>query len=268
MDPSHYPAFKPLLIKLKPYSDLTGARFHGRSFEDLMSEFVDVPEQGTISERMRLKLESISEVAEFTKRLREEEHALMEEFHRASRLVMHEAVRQATMATIRELNLWPKDDTPVDKNDIAWEDMGADIHTVARRCYNYEKITTNDPLYSDLKSQRITGSFVVDFCTYALREDEKVLVSNPSSELIMKDFIDMVRRYQSELDKPQVSKWRRLKKEFVKALTEDGRWDKSWVQAEKVEAWWEENRSNVLIGGVLLAGLVGITAVAMAKNKR
>lgn len=129
-------------------------------------------------------------------------------------------------------------------------------------------MTTTDPLYADLKSQRITGSFVVDFCAYALREDDnKAFVANSSSALIMKDFIDMVRRYQDEVDQPQVSKWRLVKKACVKALTEDGRWDRSWVRAEEVEAWWEENRSNVLIGSLLFAGLVGVTAVALAKKR-
>jgi len=57
-------------------------------------------------------------------------------------------------------------------------------------------------------------------------------------------------------------------KAFVKAMTSDGRWEKSWVQAERVERWWGENHSKVLAGSLLVAGAFAIGAYAFSKTQR
>eukprot|EP00397_Hematodinium_sp_SG-2012_P041161 GEMP01045270.1.p1 GENE.GEMP01045270.1~~GEMP01045270.1.p1 ORF type:complete len:273 (+),score=65.21 GEMP01045270.1:92-910(+) len=269
VDPSLFPAFQPLLEKLGPYGQLSGARFRGRSFDELPEAFevVGGQQDAALAQRLNAKLESVEDVNIFTARLRAKDPALMEEFYRASRLVMQESVRQAVMATLKELGLWPAEGTEVDREDIGWEDMSTNIHQVTTRCYNYEMLTSSDPRYQNLKALYTTGSFLVDFAAHALKDTApKVLEQDSTSQLVMRDFIELVKRYEQSMKLPE-ARMLQVQNAFIDGLTEHGRWPERWVRANDVREWFDDNMFTAVAGGFAIAALVG-AAFLFSKGKR
>lgn len=117
--------------------------------------------------------------------------------------------------------------------------MSLSIRAIARRCYNYEMMVSTDPLYKSRQVLFTTGSFLVDFGTYALEDNPRAISQDSTSQSIMKDFIDVVKRYE-QAAKLSESRMHKVQRAFIDALTQHGRFPEWLVKGDIVREWLHE----------------------------
>ena len=170
LDALAFPRFEPLLLACQDYAVLSGCRFRLLAFggrggaEGYGSGGADP----TAQQRWAAAIASAEySVHDFAARVRSGDGPLLEEIERASRIVMAESVRNAMVAMLRKLDMWPPPVPPmgVEDTDCSYQDTSAALEVIAQRCYNDEARRQCSESLAGVTHRRraATASFLVDF---------------------------------------------------------------------------------------------------------
>jgi len=162
--------FRPLLEVAEGYAQRSGGRFIAEDFKEECAGTCENCSSSKVASAQRSEtvLEVAGAVRDFSRRLREGDAALIDEFERAFHLMMVESVRNSMIATVQRLELWPPSCgiDGVDADDCSYEDVSAPLCHIAQRLYNDEN-RRQRPLGlgapCQLKQRAITATFIVDF---------------------------------------------------------------------------------------------------------
>lgn len=187
-DKELFPAFAPLLSACEAYACHTGYRFDMGSFDGLCLEptatCADVA--GTlllpvISTRratepgpvIAAKLRALPAVRDFTRRLRAGEAPLAREAEAAAQAVEAESLRNAMIATLSELEMWPPAEGVLDLRHgrADYLDLSVPLPVVAQRLYEDSLQRLADVqsgcVVERARRKALTSAFIADFAWQA-----------------------------------------------------------------------------------------------------
>jgi len=212
--------FEPLLKASQDYARHTGCRFLGSHFRSVLdiagsSAEAEVWDAEPSSFREAV-LSATPAVREFAGFLRDGDPALLEEVQNAYRYVMVESVRNAMVATLQRLEMWPPPSSPVvDEEDCSYEDVSAPLPEIAQRLYNDELRRQRDVVgvagLCLLRQRATTASFLIDFSQevgLALPEVPETLT------MMLREFMARVAEWEPALPAATLSPTRGRKGSF------------------------------------------------------
>lgn len=224
-----FPHFNPLLEACTPFARQTGCRYTIALAQDI---------RGDGSEHDESRLAAAPMISEFAARLKAPTKGIIEDFSRAEKIVMREAVFKSLCSTCQSVDLWPPTSTKILPDDRAYEDTTAPLEDVAQRLYNFVQWRKSEGQQEVHQRRALAASFVLEFgLEHGLEKGEP----DEDSERMLMQFLEQVRDYgeREEMDE--------LKPSFDDELPLSVR--------EQAEQWWQANWRGVAVGvGVVAAG--------------
>jgi len=190
LDMHSFKHFKSFLTMSQDYARLSGCRFLADALEDTIVKTPSGASSASSSEDpMRAAKKQLQPRGrEFAERLHANEPALVEELHRAFRLVMAESARNEMIATLQALSMWPPSEQGIDEDDCSYEDSSVALPVIAQRLYNEDRrrhhAAEQEGGTCPLRRRAMTASYLVDFAHVvgmplpALPETQKLMLQD------------------------------------------------------------------------------------------
>jgi len=199
LDERCFSSFAPLIKACQDYATLSGCRFSIRAFDGIDCEpgarlpIVSDKRAQDAGPLLSAKLQAVSSVRSFAKRIRSGELDLIQDLTRAFDIVTQESARNSMIASCKAADVFPPlEHTHVDEQDCSWDAVGAtSVLVIAQRLYNDEVHRLHDIVDGrNLTLVRAkTASFVVEFA-------DEVGVGLPQMPT---DRTDMLEQFQQDL---------------------------------------------------------------------
>lgn len=268
LDETSFRNFAPLLAACQGYAKQTGCRFLGDDFHSESGQsgiawqgessrvVNDNFEESTMSSETGDLSAAVSAMAG---RLRAGEPGLCEEVERAFHLVMVESVRNAMIATFRELDMWPPVLKPlgVEDDDCSYEDVSPSLLVIAQRAYNDEMRRQTALIGMGglciLSRRAATASFLIDF---ALDVGNPLPLMPETHAMMLRDFSCRVEEWETQHSPP----FRQTRDAFMCGLG-------NGVVADSVRSesgsWWKPSHTPILVASVMLMGPLARVTLAL-----
>jgi len=141
LDERCFSSFAPLIEACQDYATLSGCRFSIRAFDGIDCEpgarlpIVSDKRAQDAGPLLSAKLQAVSSVRSFAKRIRSGELDLIQDLTRAFDIVTQESARNSMIASCKAADVFPPlEHTHVDEQDCSWDAVGAtSVLVIAQR---------------------------------------------------------------------------------------------------------------------------------------
>lgn len=240
--PSAFRHFAPLLRDCEDYARSSGCRFSREPFRAALDGEVDARALNPTAmlhvtePSLAAVLRAAPAVSKFAARLLAGEPALLEELDRSHRIVTAESVRNAIIAGLSQLEMWPPTKTFADvaDDDCSYEDVSAPIPVIARRLWNDEqrrgRLAKSSGGVCVLRQRAMTAFFIVDF---AEQIGTPLPAMRDTESMMLKELAARAAEWERETAGPEEGRG-------------EGTESPSSARGSTRETWWARNSGNFL----------------------